>query len=57
VAVPVGLAPAIGAPQKPFSSKGTLAYHIGRKQSASIGARATDQSFANWCMTSSGHCW
>src|SRR5258706_12221703 len=34
--------------------RGALAYHIGRKQSASIGDRATDQSLANWCGTGSG---
>jgi hypothetical protein len=34
---------------------GALVYHIGRKQSASIGDRATDQSLANWCVTGSGH--
>src|SRR5215208_762843 len=34
--------------------RGALAYHIGRKQSASIGHRATDQSLANWCVTDSG---
>src|SRR6266852_9882989 len=34
--------------------RGALAYHIGRKQSASIGDRATDQSLVNWCLTGSG---
>src|SRR5580692_3469209 len=34
--------------------RGALAYHIGRKQPASIGDRVTDQSLANRRVTGSG---
>src|SRR6266403_5834980 len=43
-----------GMPGTRCPLRGALAYHIGRKQSASIGDRATDQSLANWCVTGSG---
>jgi hypothetical protein len=44
--LPISLPPQLGGmPWSPFSS---LAYHIGWKQSASIGDRATDQSLVNW---------
>src|SRR5260221_13946553 len=33
--------------------RGSLVYHIGTKQSASIVDRETDQSLANWCVTGS----
>src|SRR5258708_33566632 len=34
--------------------RGALAYHIGRKQSASLGDRAIDRALGNWCVTGSG---